>query len=478
MIAVITRHELRRLSRDGRTHLSAALVLALLLLALLTSLLQQRSLVAAQQAAQAEERGRWLHQPEKNPHSAAHYGVYVFKPRLGLGFLDTGIEPYAGSALWLEAHKQNEVLHRPADDASPAGRYGELTCALILQVFAPLLVLLLCFGAFASEREHGTLQQLLSVGVSSRQLLIGKLLGHVAALVVLLLPLVVLTSLLLAWLQAGLLAHEGPRLLCFLAVYCIFVLIFALVALGISARTSTSRHALAWLLALWTAGCMLAPRLMAELAASLYPTPPAVAIRRTLETRLGDPHEPQRAALVARLLQQYGVANTKDLPINRSGLELQAGEEHGNQVFDEVLGSLFDRYERQAQVLQKSATLVPFLSLHALSQALAGTDLYHHRQFVQQAEQHRRLIQRLMNGHVMSQRDPDAAFSYTAGRELWQQVPAFTFQPPTLQAVLMQQWRSLGLLGLWLLAALGFAWRGVHHLRPNQGDPHVDRKAR
>lgn len=44
----------------------------------------------------------------------------------------------------------------------------------MLQIFAPLLVIVLGFNAFAGEREQGTLRQALSQGVAARALLWGK----------------------------------------------------------------------------------------------------------------------------------------------------------------------------------------------------------------------------------------------------------------------------------------------------------------
>src|SRR5690606_5239898 len=111
----------------------------------------QRELVAQRSAADAAERARWTGQPEKNPHSAAHYGVYAFKPRLAPAFLDPGIEPYAGIAVWLESHNQNDLLYKPAEDATAAQRFGDLTAALVLQLLLPLVVILVGFASVAGE---------------------------------------------------------------------------------------------------------------------------------------------------------------------------------------------------------------------------------------------------------------------------------------------------------------------------------------
>jgi ABC-2 type transport system permease protein len=81
----------------------------LLVAALLAGWSYQRDLAAQKAAADSAEHARWLGQPAKNPHSAAHYGVWAFKPRLAATFLDPGIEPYAGVAVWLEAHNQKRA---------------------------------------------------------------------------------------------------------------------------------------------------------------------------------------------------------------------------------------------------------------------------------------------------------------------------------------------------------------------------------
>lgn len=468
MTARIARHEFVRLLRDGRLRICAVLLALLFLLALITGFLRQRELAAAQSAAEIAERARWLGQPEKNPHSAAHYGVYVFKPRLAPGFLDPGIEPFSGIAVWLEAHKQNDLLFRPAEDATIAQRFGDLTVAVVLQILAPLLVLLLCFGAFAQEREQGTLRQLLSLGVPPRALVTGKLLGHLGALALGIAPLLLGTALVFRAARGGMSGAEWSRLCIFLSGYAVFLGTVALGALGISARASSPRAALSWLLALWVASCLLAPRALSELAGILHPIPSSVALKQELEARLGDPHAPNpgRAAFIAKLLKEYGVSSEKDLPINPSGLELQLGEERGNQVFDEVLGRLFDRYEEQNRLLLRGALLCPLLGLQSLSQAMAGTDFSHHRSFIWAAEEHRRLIQRLMNGHVMRHRASQSSFEYTAGGELWASVPPFRYEPPSVLSLLRAQAFGIFMLLAWLVAAALYAWRGAARLTP------------
>lgn len=40
--------------------------------------------------------------------------------------------------------------------------------------------------------------------------------------------------------------------------------------------------------------------------------------------------------LKQELFRKYNVSKVEDLPVNFGGLSLQAGEEHGNEVFDRM----------------------------------------------------------------------------------------------------------------------------------------------
>ena len=99
-----------------------------------------------------------------NPHAAAHYGAFVFKPVQPLSAIDPGLDPFLGVFVFLEAHKQQLARHRPIEDATPTRRLGQLTPASAALVLLPLLVVSLTFSSFAGERDQGTLRPLLALG--------------------------------------------------------------------------------------------------------------------------------------------------------------------------------------------------------------------------------------------------------------------------------------------------------------------------
>jgi ABC-2 type transport system permease protein len=464
MVAAIARKEFIEMLRDGRFRWAAAIVLALLATALLAGASDQRERVAQQHAAQTAEQSRWYAQEAKNPHAAAHYGLFAFKPRLAPAFLDPGVEPYTGMAVWLEAHKQNEMLYRPAQDATLAQRFGELTAALVLQVALPLVVVLLAFNAFAGERERGTLRQLLSLGVRARDLVLGKTLGLGGALSLMAAPAVVLgvTTLVLTG------PAEGRPCIAVLAlVYLVYIAIFARLALAASAWARSSGFALVVLLGFWGLNCLLAPRAVADLAAAFYPLPEPVSFKTRMQQALADPAEASAMLKerTAALMKEYAAARPEDLPVNLAGLSLQVGEEHGYRVFDRFYGELFTLMEAQNRVLQRAAALFPMLGVQAISMGLAGTDLAQHRDFVRAAEAHRRAEIKIINDDILAH-PLKAGEVHNGDHELWAKVPPFDYEPPALGWVVREQVTALTWLITWFWLAAWLVSRSAKRLQP------------
>ena len=448
----IARKEFTDMLRDGRFRWCSILVGALLLVSLGHGWVQAREAQQELAAAQATAREHWESQGEKNPHSAAHYGIYAFKPRLALSFVDEGIDPYAGTSVWLEAHRQNDFLLRPAQDATAAQRVGALTAAQVLQHLVPLLIILLAFGALAGERERGTLRQLLSTGIGRRELAVGKSLGIAGALALLLVPAAVVGAAALVVGSPGPASSPLARGTVLAGVYLAYFTAFLALSLAVSAWARSSRTALVILLGVWVMNGLVAPRVAVDLSKWLHPTPSAVEFARTMERELAsgvdDISRPDRAALTERLLTEYGVERVEDLPINESGVYLQESEEFGNRIFDRNYGALWDTFERQGNVHETLAVAAPLLAVRTLSMGLAGTDVEQHRHFATAAEAYRRELMRRMNGDLAE--NSRSGEVYLAGPELWAEVPPLEYDAPSLGWVLGNRILSLVVLGIWL----------------------------
>jgi ABC-2 type transport system permease protein len=380
------------------------------------------------------------------------------------------MDSFTGAAIWVEAHYQNPSRLRPAEDGTALQRFGELTAALVLQWFLPLLLILLSFAAFTAERENGTLRQLLSLGVSAPQLAAGKALGVGLALILVILCSAILGSVALAFSGIQDMAAVDPaRLAPMAAAYAVYLAIFVIVGLTVSALASSSWTALAVLLGFWAVNCFLTPRLVADAAEQTYPSPAASDFWRQVaaEMRGADGHsdnDQRILELKRRTMERYGVSRVEDRPVNFEGLRLQAGEEHGNQVFDQHFGRLWRTYEAQEHLHHWAALASPFLAVRSISMAMAGTDLAHLRDFAQATEQYRRL-NKAMNLNLANN-SRTGEYYYFAGRSLWESIPEYRYDAPSAVWALRRQALPVGILTAWLAAALAALLFAVRRVRP------------
>jgi ABC-2 type transport system permease protein len=471
MIAVIARKELTEMIRDGRFRWSAAITMALLLGALALGWQHHAEIKRQHETASKATREQWLKQGKKNPHSAAHYGVYAFKPSMPLSLVDRGVDPYTGVASWLEAHKQNEFRFKPAQDAAAIQRLGEMTGAAVLQLLIPLLIVLLTFSAFSAEREQGTLRLLMSLGVKPRQLAWGKALGIAAALALLLVPAAALGAAALALSSDnGAFAASWPRAALMAAGYLAYFAIFAALSLSVSALAGSSRTALTALLGVWIFNGLIVPKAASDLARSIHPAPSAMefakSIERSLEKGIDGHGSPDARVeeLKRKLLKQYNVDSIEKLPVNFNGIRMHEGERHGNEVFDWHYSALWDTFDRQRKVHELSSIAAPIMAVRSFSMALAGTDFAQHAHFARAAERYRRDLNERMNMDIAVNQKPDDA-NYMRGEELWAAMPEFVYTAPDLEWVLSRQKLSIAMLGGWTLTACLFLGMAVSRIK-------------
>ncbi|WP_247829915.1 ABC transporter permease subunit [Bradyrhizobium sp. 200] len=282
MIFRIALKDLREFARDGRLLWAGALVIVLMLIALAAGWNRHAQVSNERSVGQALDYEAWLQQGPRHPHDAAEQGMHVFKPQPPLAILDPGIEPFVGSTIWLQAHRQSELKFRPAQDATGLQRFGDLSPAWLLQVLMPLIVIVIGFGTMSGEYERGTLRQLLSLGVPTRSLLLGKALSLASAVLLLIGPACVIFATIFLWSLPGADRWDVASRLGLLGLaYGLYLGFFTLLTIGVSSWVRSSRTALVLLLGFWVAATLIAPRTASEAANLLYPTPFASRVRRT-----------------------------------------------------------------------------------------------------------------------------------------------------------------------------------------------------
>ncbi|MEM6300364.1 MAG: ABC transporter permease subunit [Pseudomonadota bacterium] len=464
MIATLIRKEIAVARRDN-VFLFLASVLALLLIAAtLDGWNRLQADDAARAAAEETDRTVWVNQGANNPHGAAHFARYAFRSTPPLAAFDPGLYDYAGAAFWMEAHTQNPTTLRRAEDAAVQAPFPSLSSAWIIQVVGTLALAALLYSTIAGERERGTLKALLGAGVSTSELTVGKTLAvllsvGLLSLALVLLPLapVLLNNAVTAFL---------PNVLLLGLVYCMGLLAFAMLVLGISARAQRSVQAFSTAAILWLFMALLWPIVAGQLALSLYPDIDEQQLKDDIQTRAqtpfweGDLQESAVASFEAQVIAEFSADSFGELGFDREALVLQAHEEFANQIYDELYGQLNGVHSAQDRVLRYASALSPILALQRVSSGLSGTDLLAQQTFAQQAELHRRKIIKMLNWDMMLNAG-ESGYSYTADRSLWESIPDFVGSKPTLSQILSYYAIELFLLLLWLVGASAFAIRST-----------------
>lgn len=456
MITSIINKELKETFREGRFRLLAFITLLLLFTTLLVSYQQYRQEKTAQEAASVEERHVWENQPEKNPHGAAHFGVYLFKPVYPLSFIEPGIQSYTGSILYLEAHKRNSEQFNPAQDQTELARFGNLTPAFVLSYLVPLLIILLGFSGFGREKENGTLKMLAAQGTQKWKLAIGKWIGVFIPVCMLLLPFFAIALFLLS----GLNGFSAISFLGFTAVYLLYYAIITNVTLIFSVLFKKTGTAFIASLLFWMVTTILLPRIVGNVAEKKYPIPTQEQIVKEIaemnKTRGGNIHDlngDMYKHLVDSLLKKYGVDSVPQLPVNMAGIRLDIGEQMDTKNYDTIYNKVRKQFAGQQQSYNNLGYVSPFLSCRQLALAVAQTDNKAQWHFTDAGEQYRRLFVNKLNRYIAYESKRQEAFTnFNAGREVWKTIPPFAYNRPGFSETMRgtaPQWTAMF---LWLIA--------------------------
>jgi ABC-2 type transport system permease protein len=419
-------------------------------------------------ALQAKANALFEDQPDRHPHRMVHYGQYAYRPVSALSAFDPGVDPYTGTVLYLEGHRQNSATFSAVRENSSLMRFGALTPAFVLQTLAPLLLIFLGFSVVARERESATLAQLRAHGVSAAQVIIGKTLALACIAFAALLPALLVLALI------SLQSSQNTTGAALIALgYGVYLAIWVIAIVAISAWMRTAGAALMVLAAVWSATTILAPRLAADVAGMLHPLPSRaetdLAIQAELRT-LGDSHNPDDpffAAFRQRTLAQYGVARIEDLPFNFRGAISAEGEALTSRLFNEYSARMNARLTAQSQVKNAFSVISPAIAARRISMSAAGSDLRNHMRFLEQAEAYRfDLIQRLNGLHrdaltladdAARSRDPEAERRTRISQANWAQLPDFRFTPPSPSEKVAAAATGLSWLAIWLIGAVALA---------------------
>jgi len=453
MIVDLARAELRILRRDRSAWWALLALAAFILLAFAGTTLDAARGNADKAAIAAAERARWLGQGDKDPHSAAHYSIFAFKPAPPLVGLDSGATPFVGQAIWLEAHHQNDLLHRPQQGASLLQRAGLTSPAALILGIGPLVVFLLAFALVAQDRERRTMRLALGLAKHPRLIVGGKALAiWIAATGLLVVPVSIASATTLV-LSGAFSPDAGARLALWAALMATYLALPAAIGVLVSLRARSARIALAILFGSWILFGLVLPRLASTTVDDVRPLPSSQAVhQQMLEEAPAYWTAEQSERHKRQLLAKFGVARIEDIP-NARMAEMDLVERHSHDVFDRILGGFYGRVAAQDRLFATFGLLSPTIAGQAISASLAGTDFSHQRDFIDTAERYRRDLVNRMNAEGMAH-SAGGAERYTADVRLWGDIPEFAYSQPPLGTGMRDILMAILALGLWI----GVAW--------------------
>ena len=460
---IISSKEQTIMGRNRFTNVIYMTTLVVMLVAIFLSWQRIDTFERERISAVADDHEVWVNQGERNPHSAAHFSRYAFKPIPAMSTFEPGVIDYSGLAVWMEAHRRNPAAFRYAEGAGDLSNFVSLTPAWIMQVILPLVIILLLFSSYAGEREDGTLRQLLSHGISLKSIFQGKLRAALYVVLKLIIPLAFIIMVATIVFQTGVeQIDQFLRLIILLGMYALYFMIFAFIAIGVSARSKSRRSAAISLFTIWFVLIVVLPRFASDAATFIVPQPNGHEVEKSLSEARSAYSKDEAYQELSRqqILDKYGVSVMSDLPINYRGYILQKSEEHGDPLYEEVYNNLGAVYEDQETILDVLSLLSPTTALKQLSAGLAGTDRIHHDTFALEAELHRRHIIKQMNEDLMLN-GAEAGNSYTTNIELWDQIADFQGESPRFLSLFSYYISMFGVMIFLTIIAYLFARRST-----------------
>ncbi len=208
---------------------------------------------------------------------------YIYKKPSPLMFCATGANDALPERLWTQGGENtynNTTFYDPfvliywdiidiwAPKASQLLETQAIDWGFIIGGLLGLMALLFTFDAFIGEKERGTLKLVMAQSLPRHTLLLGKFLGAMLALaLVLSLAVVVNLLIVLALSQVNLGLVEAGRIVGMVGLSLLYLTCFVGLGLWVSIRSSTTSSSLMGVLLLWTCGVLIWPATGGALAA-------------------------------------------------------------------------------------------------------------------------------------------------------------------------------------------------------------------
>ena len=436
--------------RDRVFIYSTAFFVFSLVITVFLGTLQNRKQQLYQEDAQKHVRKQWESLDAINPHSAAHYGSYAFKPLNVLNSMDSGINDITGNVIKLEGHVQNEIVYSEASQALSISKFGKLKSSLILQYVIPLFLIFLAYGSLSSEKESQRIKLLVFQGIPFTKLTYAKSLSFwIYGLLLLVITIITQTIINVTS------AEVSSRLILITISYGLYYYVICSLATYFSATLKNNTSALFSILAVWIIWTIFLPKIWGNTVEKIYPLPSRQSFQSVMKEDRSkgidghNPRDERREKLKIKVLAEYGVDSLKNLPINFDGIVMQEDEEYGNQVWDKHFGNNYNLLTKQKFLYQLSGFLNPFASLQSASMGFCGTDMIHHLDFLRKSEDYRRYLIKTLNDEHAFGGSTTGDWRWTVDSTFFKSVEGFSYVNPKIAGKIDYYYMDLAALLWW-----------------------------
>ena len=345
-----------------------------------------------------------------------------------------------------------DIIDIWAPKASQLLRTQAIDWVFIIGGLLSLMALLFTFDAIVGEKERGTLKLVMAQSLPRHTLLLGKFLGALLALVLVLsLALVVNLLIVLALSQVNLGLVEAGRIVGMVGLSLLYLACFVGLGLWVSIRSSSTHLSLMGVLLLWTCGVLLWPATGGALAARVLVSEfEEELVLGWGFTNNNTPAHDKRNNLAHRLQR-------RDLR-DPDKLRQLADAERAVRQFHQDREDRFLAYSLgEVENARHIVRLSPTGCFQYGMEALAGTGLARHKSFVEQV---RTFVQQFEQTMLNLDRDdPKSMHIHLVAQGLSQQkvdpniLPVFT---ENLSATTLLRHAVVDVIGLFFFATLAY----------------------
>ena len=286
---------------------------------------------------------------------------------------------------FLVSHSFQDSLRRTAQQLLSV---QAIDWVFIIGVVLSLVALLFTFDAIVGEKERGTLKLVMAQSLPRHTLLLGKFLGAMLVLsLVMVLGMVVNLLLVLSLSAAHLGAGETVKLVGMVGLALLYLSIFVSLGLWVSARSSSARASLVSVLLLWTCTTLIWPQTGGVLAARLLQSQSATSVIHKKDKMIMESPSTIKVHHLAAGLNRRNLKNpAKVQPLAEA---IRADRRAVQQIEDEILTDQLN----QAEFARNLVRLSPMGCFQYSMEALAGTGLARHKSFIEQARTYAQLYE-------------------------------------------------------------------------------------